>query len=199
MKNRLPGLRNQLNSDPAYFKKVYMHTFDLAKAQGSRTLALDSGKMPTNPVSAVELNHAHLLALDLWTLYIPPALSSRPSALSRVVTPNASVATTSSTSDPPQFTNDDFDTWIEFQRKKGKAVSKDTWSLFVDFIRSIDGDFKEYDEEGGYPDNLYDIPYFFLIIRYCSGLAIRDRCLHYRENWTKPHASHTMYGLSCHP
>lgn len=43
MKNRLPGLRKQLNSDPAYFKKVYMHTFDLAKAPGSRTLALDSG------------------------------------------------------------------------------------------------------------------------------------------------------------
>lgn len=137
MKNRLPGLRNQLNSDPAYFKKVYMHTFDLAKAQGSRTLALDS-------------------ALDLWTLYIPPALSSRPSALSRVVTPNASVATTSSTSDPPQFTNDDFDTWIEFQRKKGKAVSKDTWSLFVDFIRSIDGDFKEYDEEAAWPSGIDD-------------------------------------------
>lgn len=44
MKNRLPGLRKQLNSDPAYFKKVYMHTFDLAKAPGSRTVALDSGE-----------------------------------------------------------------------------------------------------------------------------------------------------------
>jgi len=43
---------------------------------------------------------------------------------------------------------DDFDTWIEFQRKKGKAVSKDTWSLFVDFIRNIDKDFKQYDQEG---------------------------------------------------
>jgi hypothetical protein len=27
-------------------------------------------------------------------------------------------------------------------------VSKDTWSLLVDFIRSIDADFKEHDEEG---------------------------------------------------
>ena len=43
MKNRLPAIRKQLNSDPAYFKKVYMHTFDLAKAVGARTLALDSG------------------------------------------------------------------------------------------------------------------------------------------------------------
>ena len=57
MKNRLPGLRNQLNSDPAYFKKVYMHTFDLAKAQGSRTLALDSGKMPTLSVRLSSIMH----------------------------------------------------------------------------------------------------------------------------------------------
>jgi hypothetical protein len=27
-------------------------------------------------------------------------------------------------------------------------VTKDTWSLFIDFVRSIDGEFKEYDEEG---------------------------------------------------
>jgi DCN1-like protein 1/2 len=32
--------------------------------------------------------------------------------------------------------------------KKGKAVSKDTWSLLFDFIRTIDGNFKEYDETG---------------------------------------------------
>lgn len=87
------------------------------------------------------------VALDLWTLYIPPALTSRPSALARV--PANSPATSTSTFDSPQFTQDDFNTWIEFQRKKGKAVSKDTWSLFVDFVRSIDKDFKDYDEEGG--------------------------------------------------
>ena len=71
----------------------------------------------------------------MWTIYIPPALSARPSALSHG-------------SDPPQFTQSHFDAWIEFQKLKGKAVSKDTWSLFIDFIRSIDGDFKIYDEEG---------------------------------------------------
>jgi DCN1-like protein 1/2 len=44
MKNALPGLRRQLNTDPVYFKKVYMHTFDLAKAPGARTLTFDTGK-----------------------------------------------------------------------------------------------------------------------------------------------------------
>lgn len=43
MKNALPGLRRKLNTDPVYFKKVYMHTFDLAKAAGARTLAFDTG------------------------------------------------------------------------------------------------------------------------------------------------------------
>jgi DCN1-like protein 1/2 len=38
--------------------------------------------------------------------------------------------------------------WLDFQKSRGKAVSKDTWSLLVDFIRSIDKDFKEYDDSG---------------------------------------------------
>jgi DCN1-like protein 1/2 len=86
-----------------------------------------------------------IVALDMWTLFIPPALSGSPSALSRLppgVPPN-----TPST-EPPQFSEADFDAWIEFQRGKNRAVSKDTWSLFIDFVRSIDKDFKEYDEEG---------------------------------------------------
>jgi hypothetical protein len=44
MKATLPGLKSKLYSDPAYFKKVYMHTFDLAKAAGARTLALETGR-----------------------------------------------------------------------------------------------------------------------------------------------------------
>jgi DCN1-like protein 1/2 len=51
---------------------------------------------------------------------------------------------------PTQFTKAHFDKWIEFQEKKGKAVSKDTWSLLIDFIRTIDSEFKEYDEGGEY-------------------------------------------------
>lgn len=40
--------------------------------------------------------------------------------------------------------------WLDFQKKRGKAISKDTWSLLVDFIRSIDAQFKDYDESGEY-------------------------------------------------
>lgn len=84
-----------------------------------------------------ELYRADEPALDMWQLFIPPALSARPSALSHESSGNA-----------PQYTQEHFEKWIEFQRKKGKAVSKDTWTLLVDFIRSIDADFKEYDESG---------------------------------------------------
>jgi DCN1-like protein 1/2 len=45
MKKALPGIRKKLNIDPVYFKRVYMHTFDLAKKEGARTLALDTGEL----------------------------------------------------------------------------------------------------------------------------------------------------------
>ena len=37
------------------------------------------------------------------------------------------------------------------QEKYGKSISKDTWSLFLDFIDSCDDEFKEYDEDGAWP------------------------------------------------
>lgn len=81
----------------------------------------------------------------MWNLFIPPALESRPSAVSKLP-PGASPNT--QTDKPPAFDGDDLDMWLEFQRERGKAVSKDTWSLFIDFMRTIDKDYKEYDEEG---------------------------------------------------
>lgn len=77
---------------------------------------------------------------------MPPALESRPSALSRI--PTGGAPNSPSTERPPEFTKTHFDLWLEFQKKKGRAVSKDTWSLFIDFIRSIDADFKDYDDSG---------------------------------------------------
>lgn len=77
MKGRLPGLRKQLNSDPLYFKKVYMHTFDLAKAPGSRTLGLDSGESPTcftlsSPGGLTRLSGRPVDALHPSRTIIPP-------------------------------------------------------------------------------------------------------------------------------
>lgn len=53
MKAALPHLRKKLNTDAAYFKKVYMHTFDLSKAEGARVLALDTGRSPLACLAAL--------------------------------------------------------------------------------------------------------------------------------------------------
>lgn len=138
MKEALPGLRKKLNSNPTYFKKVYMHTFDLCKAPGARSLTLETGKLAS-------LSTKLTPALDMWNLFIPPALASSPSALSKLP-PGA--ASSTQTDEAPAFDGDDLEMWLEFQRERGKAISKDTWSLFIDFLRTIDKQYKEYDEEG---------------------------------------------------
>lgn len=130
MKAALPRLRKKLNTDPAYLKKVYVHTFDLSKKEGARVLALDT-------------------AIDMWNLFIPPALAARPSALSYVGASGQPSGPATST--PAQFSTSDLELWLDFQKARGKAVSKDTWSLFLDFIRTIDAEYKEYDEEGESP------------------------------------------------
>ena len=109
-------------------------------------------------------------ALGLWKVYIPSALESRPSALSRI--PAGDPPNSPSTDRPPEFTKAHFDQWIEFQKKKGKAVSKDTWSLFVDFIRSIDADFKEYDDSGEPPILLSNVDDESVLLTRFSGLAV---------------------------
>lgn len=72
-------------------------------------------------------------------------MAASPSALSKLP-PGA--ASDTQTDEPPAFDGDDLEMWLEFQRERGKAVSKDTWSLFIDFLRTIDKEYKEYDEEG---------------------------------------------------
>lgn len=41
------------------------------------------------------------------------------------------------------------DLWIEFLEGKKHAISRDTYSLLLDFARNIDYDLKNFDEENG--------------------------------------------------
>lgn len=47
--------------------------------------------------------------------------------------------------------------WSEFlSQKGGKGVSKDTWVMFLDFVRSIDATFSNYDIEAAWPSIIDD-------------------------------------------
>lgn len=152
MKAQLPSIRSNLNTDPDYFKKVYKHVFDLSKAPAARTLVLEQGEQSSllyqSRVSIDRLPRS-ITALSFWQVLIPPALASNPSALSHVIITDPDSGEQTIAPDPtPQFTEQHLDIWIEFQKSKGKAISRDTWDMFLDFIRVIDKDFTEYDEEG---------------------------------------------------
>ncbi|KZV63523.1 DUF298-domain-containing protein [Peniophora sp. CONT] len=47
--------------------------------------------------------------------------------------------------------------WSEYLTEKGmKGVSKDTWSMFLEFVKTIDGQFENYDETESWPSTIDD-------------------------------------------
>ncbi|CAK5272020.1 unnamed protein product, partial [Mycena citricolor] len=131
MKASLPKLKAKLAQDAAYFQKVYNHTFDFAKSEGQRSIAIDT-------------------AQAFWSLLLPHGMSG--AALSHV----DSSGDSDMTGDggwQPQFV----DWWFEFLNEKGgKGVSKDTWVMFLDFVRTIDSRFQTYDIEAAWPSAIDD-------------------------------------------
>jgi len=56
------------------------------------------------------------------------------------------------------FTQRQLDLWKEYlsETVKGRAISKDTWSLFLDFISQINEDFSNHDLDGAWPSAIDD-------------------------------------------
>ncbi|KAF8181056.1 Cullin binding-domain-containing protein [Pholiota molesta] len=131
MKKAIPSLRDRLASDPAYFQKVYNHTFDFARAEGQRSLGLDT-------------------AIAFWNLLLPHGLAG--GALAHV--------TASDGDDDIKMDEEgwkEIQWWFDFLNQKGiKGVSKDTWVMFYDFIRSIDSKFSNYDMKAAWPSTIDD-------------------------------------------
>lgn len=72
------------------------------------------------------------VASDLWTLLVP-------------LDPTAN------------FSAEHLEWWIDFLVRRGsKAVSKDTWILFLEFTRTIDPEFSQHDEEAAWPSVIDD-------------------------------------------
>ncbi|EGG03148.1 uncharacterized protein MELLADRAFT_109570 [Melampsora larici-populina 98AG31] len=60
------------------------------------------------------------------------------------------------TPDGEPFKQEYLEWWFELLRSKGKAVSRDTWNLFGDFVQQFDDGFKNYDESGAWPSMIDD-------------------------------------------
>ncbi|KIY68470.1 defective in Cullin neddylation protein 1 [Cylindrobasidium torrendii FP15055 ss-10] len=131
----LPRIRAKLHSDPAYFKKVYNHTFDFGRNEGQRSLAMDS-------------------ALPFWGLLIPAGLSGQ--ALAHYVATedgDEALPPPGETGWTPQLT----DLWTEYMETKGgKGVSKDTWQMFLDFVRSMDSRLERFNALDTWPSTIDD-------------------------------------------
>ncbi|EMD30905.1 hypothetical protein CERSUDRAFT_60717, partial [Gelatoporia subvermispora B] len=130
----LDRLRLQLAQDPQYFQQVYNYTFEFSRPQGQRSLGLD-------------------MAQAFWALLIPHGLQG--GALAHVNTPNDDGDEEMDDGEgwKPQY----LEWWFEFLNEKGgKGVSKDTWQMFLEFVRTIDARFQKYDTEAAWPSTLDD-------------------------------------------
>ncbi|KAJ3568577.1 hypothetical protein NP233_g5618 [Leucocoprinus birnbaumii] len=139
MKQALPTLRDKLASNPEYFTKVYNHTFDFARNEGQRSLGTD-------------------IAKGLWSLLLTHGLEG--GALSHVSSTDANgdvnmdgAGSTASNG----WTAERTETWFKYLDQKGlKGISRDTWQMFLEFVRTIDSRYTNYDPEGAWPSTIDD-------------------------------------------
>ncbi|KAG2117152.1 defective in Cullin neddylation protein 1, partial [Suillus discolor] len=133
MKDALTRLRAKLGSDSTYFHKVYDHTFSFARTEGQRSLAIDT-------------------ALAFWNLLLPTGLTG--GALKHDLT-GEDIDMDGEGSFG--WTDEHTQWWFQFLTEKGgKGVSKDTWMMLFDFIRSIDSQFLTHDAEAAWPSAIDD-------------------------------------------
>ncbi|OAX36925.1 defective in Cullin neddylation protein 1 [Rhizopogon vinicolor AM-OR11-026] len=133
MRVTLAPLRVKLGSDSTYFRKVYDHTFTFARTEGQRSLAVET-------------------ALAFWALLIPTGLAG--GALNHDLTDEDVDMDGEGSSG---WTDEHTQWWFQFLTEKGgKGVSKDTWMMLFDFIRSIDSKFLTHDAEAAWPSTIDD-------------------------------------------
>lgn len=53
------------------------------------------------------------------------------------------------------------DQWCTFTKEKyGKAISRDTWNLLLEFVRNVHSDLSNYDEDGAWPVLIDDFVHY---------------------------------------
>jgi len=140
MQSALPKLRDKLANDPSYFTLVYNYTFEFAKTGAQRSITVET-------------------AVAFWGLLIPHGLSGK--ALAHISSDDSS-DDDDDEEDAPMTTEEGWkpiftDWWFEFLTEKGgKGVSKDTWTMFLDFVRTVDSKFQNHDYEAAWPSSIDD-------------------------------------------
>ena len=100
----IPRLRKKLASDPDYFRRVYLYTFEFARSEGQRSLGIE-------------------LAQAFWSLLLPFGLKG-----------GALRTQDFSGNDLSKFnvgwTDEHTQLWYDFLKERNvKGISKDTWSM----------------------------------------------------------------------
>lgn len=136
------NLRVELARDPVYFEAVYNHTFSLALSPGQRSLPLEDAR-------------------NYWALLLPYGLQG--GALSHVAyveDEDGNVAMTDA--NDVGWNQECSELWNEFlnDSAKIKGVSKDTWRVFRDFVRTIDANFEKYETTASWPSTIDDFVEF---------------------------------------
>ncbi|KAG9308713.1 Cullin binding-domain-containing protein [Chiua virens] len=127
MKTALARLETKLGSDPSYFRTIYNYTFTFARLEGQRSLRKDN-------------------ALDYWKSLLNFGVGK--DALKHVPVDDDQDIDMDQ-GQGQGWTSDHTEMWLEYMRgKDAVAVSKDTWQMLPDFIRSFDGDFDKHDAQG---------------------------------------------------
>jgi len=139
MKQELPRLRDRLASDSDYFKLVYNHTFDFARSEGQRSLALET-------------------AQAFWALLLPHGLKG--GALSHISSTDADNDVDMGGTEQG-WSEKQTDLWFNFLSERAiKGISRDTWQMFFEFVRTIDSRFSNYDQESAWPSTFDDFVEF---------------------------------------
>ncbi|KAI0791042.1 defective in Cullin neddylation protein 1 [Abortiporus biennis] len=133
MKGALLRLRDKLGSDPEYFQKVYNYTFEFARLPGQRSLPSD-------------------MALGFWAILLPHGLQG--GALAHI-NPRSDDDDAMIGVEEEGWREEYSDWWSEFITERNiKGVSKDTWQMFLEFVRTIDAKFEKYDPTAAWPSTI---------------------------------------------
>lgn len=135
MKAAVAQLSTKLSNDTDYFRSVYDFTFNFAKTEaGQRSIAIEN-------------------AVAFWSLLLPAGQKGR--ALQHVDAKYDGDEVIYTPSREPGWKPEYNDLWFQFMTEKGgKGVSKDTWQMFFDFIRTIDDKFEKYDMNAAWPSTI---------------------------------------------